>query len=312
MIEVHELKTWPMEFEAVMRRVKRAEFRRDDRGFDVGDWLRLREWDPIRQEYTGRDAHARVTHIVDGGVGGFGIPAGYVMMSIVLGSRPCLHPTCDGFPVVCAGCEEPTRERDTAAGPGCDVVACPGFPGRCKLCSEPDHPGTASRSAAARPATPPGPRRPRTAGVDGILGGELAALSGLLVEARRVVESATEGLRTAAANTPDPAEPARLVAEREAMFDAFVARVRSLYGCNGISRLQIERLLVDVGREEIERQIGWWGHRPERFRDHAVRHFMRFCRVAEPEPEACRLARASAARAGEAMVESGEITRSRE
>ena len=49
---VHELKIWPEFFEPVASGVKTFEVRRDDRGFAVGDRLRLREWEP-----GGRDHH---------------------------------------------------------------------------------------------------------------------------------------------------------------------------------------------------------------------------------------------------------------
>lgn len=76
----HELKTWPEHFEAVRRRVKTFEVRKDDRTFQVGDFLHLREWDPATKEYTGRDCMRPVLHILRGGQ--FGIESGYVVLSI--------------------------------------------------------------------------------------------------------------------------------------------------------------------------------------------------------------------------------------
>ena len=81
----HELKSWPSQFQAMWTGLKRAEFRRDDRGYEVGDLLELREWDPGRQQYTGFQLTARVTHLVRGPE--LEVPAGFVVLSIeVLGA----------------------------------------------------------------------------------------------------------------------------------------------------------------------------------------------------------------------------------
>jgi hypothetical protein len=75
----HDLKTWPGPFQAVRDRVKRFEFRSNDRDYQEGDTLRLREWDPATARYTGRVEE----HIVTYALGeGFGIPEGYCVMSI--------------------------------------------------------------------------------------------------------------------------------------------------------------------------------------------------------------------------------------
>lgn len=62
----HELKTWPPHFDAAFCGAKPFEFRRDDRagGFNVGDWLLLREFDPTSQAYTGRTLYRYVTYVL--------------------------------------------------------------------------------------------------------------------------------------------------------------------------------------------------------------------------------------------------------
>lgn len=60
----HELKIWPVFFNAYAEGVKRAETRLDDRGFKVGDTLHLREYNPKKkQPYTGRMLKAKILHI---------------------------------------------------------------------------------------------------------------------------------------------------------------------------------------------------------------------------------------------------------
>lgn len=61
---VHELKCWPKFFEAIATGAKRHDLRRaTDREFQVGDVLRLREFDPDRTAFTGREQSVRVTYI---------------------------------------------------------------------------------------------------------------------------------------------------------------------------------------------------------------------------------------------------------
>jgi hypothetical protein len=54
-MKVHELETWPEPFADVMSGRKRFEIRRDDRGFEVGDIVVLREFIPDDHDggYTG-------------------------------------------------------------------------------------------------------------------------------------------------------------------------------------------------------------------------------------------------------------------
>jgi hypothetical protein len=94
----HELKTWPEFFDAVARCEKRFEVRKNDRGFQRGDTLVLRRWDPSFPDerpasgiimegwrcepqprgYTGAWLRAEVTYVLSG----FGIEPGYVCMGI--------------------------------------------------------------------------------------------------------------------------------------------------------------------------------------------------------------------------------------
>lgn len=52
---LHELKTWPRYYRELVTDRKHSEHRRFDRDFRIGDVLRLREWDPAKKEYTGRE-----------------------------------------------------------------------------------------------------------------------------------------------------------------------------------------------------------------------------------------------------------------
>lgn len=79
---IHELKTWPEYFQAIVEGRKRFEIRRDDRPFAVDDELGLREWDPKAGEYTGRFARVRVAYIYRGPLC---LPE-FCVMSIVMSS----------------------------------------------------------------------------------------------------------------------------------------------------------------------------------------------------------------------------------
>ena len=77
---IHQLKCWPEPYRATCLGLKNHEFRQNDRNFQVGDILHLCMWDPETQRYSGHGLACRVAYL---GVG-FGIPEGYVCMSIVL------------------------------------------------------------------------------------------------------------------------------------------------------------------------------------------------------------------------------------
>lgn len=100
MKRTHELKCWPEPWQALADGTKTFEFRRDDRGYMVGDVLDLALWDPGRYfavksssgTYINRfdcpcldreDAlrlRFEVTYILHGGR--FGVPEGYCVMGI--------------------------------------------------------------------------------------------------------------------------------------------------------------------------------------------------------------------------------------
>ena len=88
--KVHELKTWPSAFEAILRGDKTHEWRKNDRDYQVGDQLLLEEYNPAPFEhaggYTERQVKVEVTYITEN----FGVPNGWCAMSIkVLQTYEC-------------------------------------------------------------------------------------------------------------------------------------------------------------------------------------------------------------------------------
>lgn len=79
----HELKTWPEMYEAVRTGVKRFELRQDDRNFQVGDVLLLREWNPQSCDYTGRKLTVSVYFVLRNAEL-FGLAPGFCAMSVSL------------------------------------------------------------------------------------------------------------------------------------------------------------------------------------------------------------------------------------
>jgi hypothetical protein len=77
---LHELKTWPEYFDHIWDGSKTFELRIDDRGFENGHHLHLREYDEIALTYTGREIVAKVTYLARH-ESGFGLHDGCVIMS---------------------------------------------------------------------------------------------------------------------------------------------------------------------------------------------------------------------------------------
>jgi hypothetical protein len=60
----HRVKSWPSFFEATLSGAKTHDVRRmSDRDYQVGDTLRLLEFDPEKEQYTGRELCVRITYI---------------------------------------------------------------------------------------------------------------------------------------------------------------------------------------------------------------------------------------------------------
>lgn len=77
-MNTHDLKIWPEHFEALMLGTKKVEIRMDDRNFDTGDVLELREWNRFGRYYTGRQTTRRVSYVGRG----LGLQEGYVALSL--------------------------------------------------------------------------------------------------------------------------------------------------------------------------------------------------------------------------------------
>lgn len=74
----YELKILPEYFEAVANETKTFEVRKNDRNFQVGDKLILKEW--VNDKYTGNTLEKNVTYILDDSSGY--VLEGYVIMGI--------------------------------------------------------------------------------------------------------------------------------------------------------------------------------------------------------------------------------------
>lgn len=81
---IHELKIFTEFFAAVACGVKRAELRKNDRNYHVGDTLHLCEFNQVTGMRTGEYINVTVTHIAD--VGAW-LP-GYVLLSVELVDKP--------------------------------------------------------------------------------------------------------------------------------------------------------------------------------------------------------------------------------
>lgn len=79
---IHDLKCLAVYFDALESGEKTFDVRRDDRGYQKGDTLRLTRWDSSKNHYTRprRIMERRIVYILTGGQ--FGIEPGYIVMSV--------------------------------------------------------------------------------------------------------------------------------------------------------------------------------------------------------------------------------------
>lgn len=99
-MKVHHLKEHPGPFGAVLLGLKPYEVRKNDRGYEIGDVLHLREWaQPLETEteacgYTGRCATVVVGYMTGGGE--WGLPPDLCVLGFDLGKLPWMRQSCPG------------------------------------------------------------------------------------------------------------------------------------------------------------------------------------------------------------------------
>ena len=78
-----ELKTWKEFFQQTWLGVKAFELRKDDRNYEEGDILILREWDQYNNCYTGRQVTRRVDYVLKFASPEFGLAPGYAILGVI-------------------------------------------------------------------------------------------------------------------------------------------------------------------------------------------------------------------------------------
>lgn len=81
----HALKTWPEYFHEVWEGNKPFEVRKNDRDYQPGDTLRLQEYLPATEVFTGREVEALVSYVLPGGA--FGIEKGFCVLGLKILQR---------------------------------------------------------------------------------------------------------------------------------------------------------------------------------------------------------------------------------
>lgn len=118
--KLHDLKVWPSFFPALLDGSKPFEIRKNDRDFQVGDVLILREWDQMSFQYSGRYVTRHVCYMTE-----WEQKPGYVVLGLIADTRTAAPYRTDepalvesAFlrqlrDVLCppAGCSEPMTEE---------------------------------------------------------------------------------------------------------------------------------------------------------------------------------------------------------
>lgn len=94
---IHELKVWTAYVEALQTGDKPFEVRRDDRGFQKGDTLILKEFDPQTQQYGPWSAAYLITYVLGGGR--FGIEPGFAVLGLAERAEPFMPDCADRNPM---------------------------------------------------------------------------------------------------------------------------------------------------------------------------------------------------------------------
>lgn len=79
-MKTHELKTWTEYFEALISGKKTFEVRKNDRNFQEGDLLILKDWNKLTDKYSGRQTAFTISYILEGGQ--FGIEDGFCVLGL--------------------------------------------------------------------------------------------------------------------------------------------------------------------------------------------------------------------------------------
>ncbi len=77
----HELKLIQPYFEDVWNGTKTFELRKNDRNFQVGDLVALREFDILKQDFLDRHIAVKITYVLQGGI--YGLEKGYCIFGFV-------------------------------------------------------------------------------------------------------------------------------------------------------------------------------------------------------------------------------------
>lgn len=77
---MHDLKCIPPYFQKVYEQEKNFEIRKNDRDYQAGDKLRLREYNQDTNTYTGRELRVDVSYVFNGGK--YGVEEGYCVLGL--------------------------------------------------------------------------------------------------------------------------------------------------------------------------------------------------------------------------------------
>jgi hypothetical protein len=81
-MRAHKIKCWPQYFRAVKDERKPFEVRKEDRDYQVGDYLCLVEFDPAKDALTGDYLYRRVTYVLTAGDPPRGLMDGFVVLGL--------------------------------------------------------------------------------------------------------------------------------------------------------------------------------------------------------------------------------------